>query len=81
MGKHANFAIVEDTARHLLIRDIGPWNVYPTVTNDAEEVVKKLAPILGDRRLFYFDSEGELDELLVNNGHFAGFAVVDGVIP
>ncbi len=61
----------------LVIRDIGPWDKNPTVTNDAEAVAKELAE-MGQlpriRRLFYYDSEGHLDEILVKNGAFAGFS-------
>lgn len=73
MAHSANFKIVEDTPEHLIIRDIGPWNRHPTVTNDAENVVKSLVPILNGRKLLYFDSEGELDELVVVGSKFAGF--------
>jgi hypothetical protein len=72
--REANFIVVEQTYAHILIRDIGPWDKYPTVTNDAENVVKYLADVLGSRKLYYFDSEGELGELMVKNGRFAGFA-------
>jgi hypothetical protein len=52
----------------------GHGNRHPTVTNDAEYVVEQLAARLGDRLLLYFDSEGDLDQLVVRNGKFAGFA-------
>jgi hypothetical protein len=44
------------------------------VTNDAEWVVAQLAGYLLGRRLFYYDSLGSLDELVVKEGRFAGFA-------
>ena len=69
-----NFTIVSRTSDCLVIKDIGPWDVYPTVTNQAETVVKQLAPGLDGRRLEYIDSEGQQDELLVKDGEFAGFA-------
>lgn len=75
-GRQAQFAIVDQTPVAMVIRDIGPWDRHFTVTNDAEGVVKRLAPILEGRRLFYFDSEGELTELVVKDGKFAGFAAV-----
>ena len=75
-GRQAQFAIVDQTPFAMIIRDIGPWDRHFTVTNDAEGVVKRLAPILNGRRLFYFDSEGELGELLVKQSKFAGFAPV-----
>lgn len=44
-----------------------------TITNGAEGVVEELAPMLAGRRLFYVDTEGRVDELLVKDGRFAGF--------
>lgn len=70
-GRQAQFAIVDQTPVAMVIRDIGPWDRHFTVKNDAEGVVKRLAPILNGRRLFYFDSEGELGELLVKQSKFA----------
>ena len=75
MGKPANFSIVQETDRYILIRDEGPWDQHLTVTNDAEGVVERLASKLAGRRLFYVDSGDVLDELKVDDsGKFAGFA-------
>ena len=76
--KKPNFVIEKkDTERkRLYIRDVGPWDKFPTVTNGAEEVVDALVKshILEDGyRLLYYDSDGNLDELLVKDGLFAGF--------
>lgn len=70
----ANFEILSQTAERVLIRDVGPWNLFSTVTNDAENVVASLAAMLRGRRLEYEDSEGDRWELLVADGRFAGFA-------
>lgn len=72
--KRANYQIVRHTSDYLLIQDVGPHDQYLTVTNAAETVVEELAPRLGSRRLFYYDSDGQLDELLVKDGVFNGFA-------
>lgn len=72
----ANYEIVEDTPARIVLRDLGPWDKYMTVTNAAESVIEELARRLGgigDRRVFYYDSEGTLDELLVKDNVFAGF--------
>lgn len=68
------FEIVEQAEDCVVIRDVGPWDRHPTVTNAAEEVVAALAPMLRGRRLEYYDSEGNRDQLLVRDGRFAGFA-------
>lgn len=69
-----NYKIVEDTPEKLVIQDVGPWDSHPTITNAAEETVRQLAPGLGKRRLFYYDSEGQLDELVHEGGRFVRFA-------
>lgn len=74
--RHAQFKVVVSTHDRLVIQDIGPWNKYPTVTNDAEWVVEQLAPQLNGRALLYFDSDGDLDRLLVKDDKFAGFSNV-----
>lgn len=71
--RRANYTVVSDTPEQLIIRDEGPWDRHPTVTNDAENVVKELAPQLGSRRLLYIDSEGDMDELAHEHGRFIGF--------
>ena len=74
MSARANYRIVEDKPDVLVIEDVGPWNRHPSITNDAEAVVEALAPQLKGRRLEYYDSEGQRDQLLVKDGRFAGFA-------
>lgn len=75
--KTPNYEIVAVDDNRILIRDLGPWNEYPTITNNAEAVVEQLCKRWGNdlygRELHYIDSEGETDRLLVANGRFAGF--------
>ena len=69
------FTVMHDTSSYILIKDLGPWDTYPTITNNPEDVVLAMvANGLGDRQLFYVDSEGQQDELKVKDGKFAGFA-------
>lgn len=75
-NRKANYEVVSDHDDMLIIRDLGPWDKHPTVTNDAEQVVKDLAPRLGARRLLYVDSENQMDELVVKDGRFVGFKPV-----
>jgi hypothetical protein len=70
----ARYELVREDDDGVLIRDLGPWDQHPTVTNAAEQVVAELLPKLRGRRLYYFDSEGQLDELVIRDGRFAGFA-------
>lgn len=71
----ANYGIVTETDDYLVIRDLGPWNEYKTVTNAAEWVVSDLGARIHGRRLYYYDSAGRLDQLKHDNaGGFVGFA-------
>lgn len=71
--KRANYEILVDSPGALVIKDLGPWNEHRTVTNDVERVVEELVSRLGERRLFYFDSHGDFDEIVMNEGRFASF--------
>ena len=73
------YIILEETPRHILIRDTG-HHTGVSVTNAAELVVDSLLHELRGRRLLYFDSEDDLGELKVSpQGEFLGFgpAVMD----
>lgn len=75
-GSHFEVALNEH-GRPLVIRDVGHDQGCRSVTNDAESVVALLyASGLLDthRRLFYYDSENNLDEILHHDGRFVGFA-------
>lgn len=73
-----NFVVEkDDPAEPLVIRDIGPFDRFPKVTNSAEEVVEELVRVGyldPGRRLLYYDSDGQLDEILIRDGRFAGFS-------
>jgi hypothetical protein len=81
MTREANYRIVSDDPRYLLIDDLGPWDRYATITNAVESVVAELAPLLRGRRLFYFDSLGHLDEIVVEDGRFHHFAPGTAELP
>jgi hypothetical protein len=63
----------------IVLQDLGPWDVYKTITNDAENVVSylyksgMLAP--PTKQIVYFDSDGEATELKHDcMGNFTGFS-------
>lgn len=74
----AIYEVVENCPERITLKDIGHDRGCLTITNDVEGVVESVVPILGGRRLFYIDSDGNTDELLVENGKFAGFRPGDG---
>ncbi len=71
----AHIKFIKSTEKLLVIEDIGDWTRFPTVTNDAEGVVEWLYNnnLITGKELFYYDSDGELSELLHDNGKFVGF--------
>ena len=74
--RQPQYEIVERLADSVTIRDVGPWDRFMTVTNGAEAVVDELVQsgiIREGQRLFYYDSENILDEIVVKQGRFAGF--------
>jgi hypothetical protein len=80
----SNFEIASNiSGDDLTIKDLGPWDKYMTVTNDAENVVAELFEegyLQDGRRLFYYDSENELTELTHENGVFKGFKFVQSKV-
>lgn len=73
-NKTVNFSIVEQTSEYLVIADNGPWDQHLTITNGAEIVVAQLAPKLNGRKLYYYDTDGRIDQLGVSpDGQFTGF--------
>lgn len=69
-----NYTIETETAYHVIIRDVGPWDQYMTVTNGPEIVILELAGMLKGRNLFYYDSEGQLDQIQYDGKQFIRFA-------
>lgn len=69
----AEYVIVDNGPDVLLIKDVGPWDIRPTVTNVVESVVEELAEKLNGRKLHYIDSEGDLAEIVVKRGRFDSF--------
>lgn len=80
MGKPANFEILSNTPISILLCDIGPWNIFFTITNDLESVIDRLIQWghieynefynfkPGSKRVFYIDSEGEITEIIFQDG-------------
>ena len=78
MNNHAIFSIVQNIASlPLVIKD---ENCGKSVTNDAEYVTQTLFDmgwLPNGRRLFYYDTDGSLDELMHENGVFKDFKVLN----
>lgn len=67
--KHCSFEVVMVERDQVTIRDLNQG--HKSVTNDAEHVVRELRRaelLVPGRRLFYYDSDGNLDEILWEGG-------------
>ena len=69
----SNWRILEESDSHLTIEDL---DGSVSVTNDAENVVKHLfqkGRLTNAKRMLYWDTLGNLDEILHADGVFMGF--------
>lgn len=67
MSRHASWEVVDDHPTHLVVQDVGFHDRQLTITNDAEWVVEQLTGKLLEppgKRLFVYDSLGDLDEFI-----------------
>jgi hypothetical protein len=75
---NANFTILSNSSEVIVLRDLGPWDTYKTITNDAEAVVKylfKSGQATGTKQIIYYDSDGETTKLNHDGmGNFTGFS-------
>lgn len=72
----SNYIVISSDPEKVVLRDLGPWNTYMTITNDAENVVQHLYEMGAVRegtRIYYYDSDNELTELRHEDGAFIGF--------
>lgn len=74
----SNFTILTNTTQVIVLKDLGPWDHFSTITNDAEAVVKylfKTGQATGTKQIIYYDSEGEATQLVHDGkGNFVDFA-------
>jgi hypothetical protein len=74
----SNFTILSNSPDVIVLEDLGPWDMYQTITNDAENVVAYLHKsgrlVPPTKQIVYFDSEGVTTELRHDGmGNFTGF--------
>jgi hypothetical protein len=76
--KNPRYEVIALNADLIVLVDLGPHDVYPTITNGAEAVIAQLQEqgLTTARRVFYFDSEGELAELTFTDEGFQDFHYV-----
>lgn len=85
MGKPAIYSIASYSPDKCVLEDEGaPWDEHLTITNDAENVVGRLVSkglLKPNQKLFYIDSNGDQDEILIEDGKFAGFKLHSNALP
>jgi hypothetical protein len=71
---HAVFDVIKETPDFIFIKDIGHKN-HITITNDVAFVLSKLAAEydIDGRRVFYMNSDGQIDEIKHCGVKFTGF--------
>lgn len=74
----SNFTILSNSPDVIVLQDLGPWDHFQTITNDAENVVAYLHKsgrlVPPTKQIVYFDSEGVTTELRHDGmGNFTGF--------
>lgn len=72
MRRPSDFSVEHNADEFIVIRDLNLGN--SSVTNDAEGVCRLIYNRCGNKRIFYYDSEGDFAELQHNLGEFIGFA-------
>ena len=73
---HAEFSIQIDAPGYVYIIDTGHNHGKRTITNDAENVISELYGLIDDlknKRVFYLDSDGRIDEIIHSAGRFVTF--------
>ena len=74
----SNFTIISTAPDVIVLQDLGPWDHFSTITNDAEAVVKylfKSGQATGTKQIIYYDSDGETTKLNHDGmGNFTGFS-------
>ena len=70
---HAEFLVCQITDDFIYIKDAGGNS--RTITNDPHWVIEQLSADYGlnNRRVFYMDTLGRIDELAHDGGHFTGY--------
>jgi hypothetical protein len=75
-NNHAVFALMEDNDSFVYIQDRGHNQNCRTVTNDAEYVLAELDDLIDNlekKRVFYMDSDGQVDEIIHEGKKFKTF--------
>lgn len=74
--RKANYAILSNDNTHITLEDIGPWNIYLTITNDIDNIVSDLykkSLLTNEKEFSYIDSDGFVTYIKHKDGKFISF--------
>ena len=81
--KYAKYIVICTKKEFVLIKDVGPWDKFLTVTNAAESVIQELwanGILHFQPRLFYVDTDEQIDELRYSidgkKAYFTGYGAI-----
>lgn len=82
MNMNAVYSILNVTDVCVIIKDeFTDTNPIKSVTNDAERVVAEVNRAHPGKRIFYYDTEGDITELVHDKGRFVKFVTFDDIRP
>lgn len=71
MLNRSDYMLWRETVGYVIIKDSNKGDM--SVTHDADNIVAELSVFLKGRKLYYYDTDNNLDEIVIRNGKFAGF--------
>ena len=82
MTKPARYSVQNVTSVCVILKDdFDPADPTLSVTNDAERVVEEVYKSYPGKRIFYYDTEGDIAELVHDKGKFTRFVPFDDIRP
>lgn len=78
MGLKASYIVIRIDSESVTLKDLDRGK---SVTNDAERVVEEVLALYGPKRIFYYDTLGNHDELCHDRARFTHFAPARDLAP
>jgi len=75
MKNRSNYRIIYEDEYKIILKDLGPHDIYPTITNDAENVIQDLEHEQKLKLIYYMGSDGIKTRLITNDDKFIGFEI------
>lgn len=75
--KRSNYRIERETFFTIELVDLGPHDIYLTITNDAENIIQDLDHEQRCKVITYKDTDGLTVQLMTDGNKFTGFKIKD----